>query len=291
MTTHHAVRPCAAVTPVPARALRLLLPLSLAVAAGCFGGGKKGGGDDSTPPSPSVAYRVLDLGTGAISEHPATWSPASAAATSIVFVPVPARAFTLGVSSPASSDQAARVVTLSAFWIARTELTRDQWVAIAGTTPWDDLRPSAVVGTTADGSLPAVGMSADDAVAALASYAARALTLPTDDQWEAAVRGGTDTDFPWMNASPADLIGRIHAWDAGADPDGGPQPTGGRSANAYGVLDGLGNIAEITQLAGGVATVRGGDWTAGGRGLLPAARGRIAADQGHAGVGLRLVLP
>ena len=141
------------------------------------------------------------------------------------------------------------------YYIGRYELTRDQHAALLGNCP----RPSLV------GTIPASGLSWFDAVDAarrmtewLRQNAPRALPhedgapgfvrLPTEVEWEYAVRGGAAVDGSVFNQRTYPLDGpmRDHGWHQGAESARGQlRPVGLLGPNPVGLHDVYGNVEEI----------------------------------------------
>ncbi len=141
------------------------------------------------------------------------------------------------------------------YYIGRYELTRDQHAALLGTCP----RPSLA------GTVPASGLSWFDAVDAarrmtewLRQNAPGALPhedgapgyirLPTEVEWEYAVRGGAAVDGSVFNQRTYPLDGpmRDHGWHQGADSArGNLRPVGLLGPNPVGLHDVYGNVEEI----------------------------------------------
>ena len=139
-------------------------------------------------------------------------------------------------------------VTLSqGFWMAKYELTKRQWTAVMGTTPW--LGQSY---TLDDPESPAIHVSwntAQEFITALNYYTGGSFRLPSEAEWEYAYRAGTTTRFPWGddldNEETAD-----HAWDYyGAAAAGEPYAhvVGQKLPNAFGLYDMGGNVWERVQ--------------------------------------------
>lgn len=135
-------------------------------------------------------------------------------------------------------------VVISAFWIDRFEVTREDWGAFllahpAQTPPQDwggaRLPPPGL------GDLPVTYVSLLDARA----YAAwRGKRLPTAAEWERAAVGGTDQRYPWGDLEAIGIVANTR--DAGFP---GPTPVGlfesGRSPS--GAYDMVGNVDEWTE--------------------------------------------
>jgi formylglycine-generating enzyme required for sulfatase activity len=128
-------------------------------------------------------------------------------------------------NDPAAEDDEmpSLMVSLSEFFVARTELTRSQWSAITGTS-----RPAAD-----EAALPQHHVSWTTVAAMLRRWG---MDLPTEAQWEYACRAGTNT--PWSFGVTA-AAAPEHAWFAPA-----PGPVGRLLANAFGLHDMHGNVAE-----------------------------------------------
>ncbi len=133
---------------------------------------------------------------------------------------VPGGTFTMGSSLPGDgvSDGGTQQVTLSGFWIYTNEVTVAQYLAFCEDTgrqmpdwpPWDGDQYSWAdkTGWPDMPQHPIINVSWYDAQA----YAAWAgVTLPTEAQWEFAVRGPLDNNYPWGGtATAADLF---NGWD------------------------------------------------------------------------------
>lgn len=146
----------------------------------------------------------------------------------IVFVRLCAGTFTMGSAEgePGSyvNERPAHPVTLSEYWLAKTETTNAQYRGFRPDHPGEP-------------ELPAVNVSWDDAKAACAHFGGR---LPTEAQWEYAARAGTTTF--WSSGDDPAVLGE-HAWYE--DNSGNkPQPVGTKKPNAWGLHDLHGNVWE-----------------------------------------------
>ena len=197
------------------------------------------------------------------------------AGTLVEMVLVPPGTFVMGCSSGdgncQSNESPAHQVTItSPFYLARRELTQDQWVAVMGYNPSDFggwLYPGS-------GNRPVEKVSWDMAQQFMSATGMR---LPTEAEWELACRAGTSTptylagvqigQLAWMgtnNGSPG-----AATW--------GTKQVGQLLPNALGLHDMLGNVWEWCQdrggaysaasqtnpvgpATGGTRVLRGGNW-------------------------------
>lgn len=176
----------------------------------------------------------------------------------LVMVKIPKGTFLMG--SPTTergrqTDETLHQVTLTSdFYIGKYEVTQRQWKAVTGK-----------VGSTQCGN----SWSGDDYPVACVSWSAIAgqggfieklnqqqgttkFRLPTEAEWERAVRAGTQTRFSFGDALECDDVcgacssaGEYVHW-CGAT-GSGPRPVGMRLPNPYGLSDMHGNLAEWVQ--------------------------------------------
>ena len=167
-----------------------------------------------------------------------------------------------------------RTVRLQPYFIDRVEVTNAQYreflsAARAGGGAWrHPSQPSSKTDYTPAAetwSSPRMNR-ADQAVVGIDWYDAYAFAkwagkrLPTEDEWELAVRGSKGLAYPWGNTySP----GRCNAGDVSTTTS--PVPAGQFAADRspFGVLDMGGNVAEWTtteHASAGRMLCRGGDW-------------------------------
>jgi serine/threonine-protein kinase len=222
-------------------------------------------------------------------------------ATAVRMMLIPAGEFVMG--SPAGEpgrgkDETQRRVRISRpFYCAVTELSQGQWRAIARDNPSDRV----------DGALPVEQVSWQDCQAFLRQLREQTgipFRLPTEAEWEYACRAGRPTAF-----HTGERTGRDDArFESGDEEHKRPRPFGVGSANAFGLINLHGNIAEwcadwygdygaadgvVVDPAGADAgterVVRGGSWRDGSAAGRSAARASRKPGRRDARVGLRLV--
>ena len=136
---------------------------------------------------------------------------------------------------------------------------------------------------------PVVMVSYDDAqayAAWLSESRNEVWRLPTEDEWEKAVRGTDGNYFPWGNEFNS---GNLNSHDAG--PFDTVAVGTSSSTGPFGLLDGAGQVFEwISTPEGQRAWVKGGSWDDQGCGVCrPAARHSRPKSIKHILVGFRLV--
>jgi formylglycine-generating enzyme required for sulfatase activity len=138
---------------------------------------------------------------------------------------------------------------------------------------------------------PVVLVSVNDArgyAAWLSRQTGRHWRLPTEHEWEKAVRGTDGRYFPWGDGFASDYLNSADAgpFDTTA---AGQYPSG---ISPFGVLDGAGQVYEWTATTQGAARhiVKGGSWDDKGCGVCrAAARHSRPAALKHILIGFRLV--
>ena len=164
----------------------------------------------------------------------------------LVMVWMPTGSFTMGSPDAEAGHYIDEVpmhtVTLPGFWMAKFQLTKRQWMAVMGTTPWD-MQPNVL----ADLDSPAVCVSWDEAqafVTAINAYTGRTFHLPSESQWEYACRAGTTTRFYWGEDPDCTLINNNAWWEENGWLAGSHYAlvVGQKLPNAWDLYDMLGNI-------------------------------------------------
>lgn len=200
-------------------------------------------------------------------------------------------------------------VSIPSFYMSVFEVTRGQWRRLAGSEPWKEntvrggmVRFSSVqVGNQEMDGLPACGMTADQIDVLLAAQGWCRLALPSRNQWEYACRGKVTTPYPWGDGTDFSVFSpfAVLQTDKSLLEDGVQLPTSpavvgiGRTGNAFGLWDMVGNIAEFTSDRINVtqeALVCGGSWSDVVRNARATNAVRLAKDLPHPLVGLRLVV-
>lgn len=139
-------------------------------------------------------------------------------------------------------------VTLSnGFWLGKYEITKEQWKAVMGTTPWTGRRYS-----NEEPNTPAVRITWDDAeafVSKLAGLTGKSFRLPTEAEWEYACRAGTTTRFYWGDDPTYSQIQRRAWWRGNAliTEKRCARPVGAMPPNPWGLYDMSGNVSEWCQ--------------------------------------------
>jgi len=167
--------------------------------------------------------------------------------TSMVFVQLPGGTFTMGATVPYDTlgvpgqempgvdEFPAHEVTLSPFMIAKYECTQREWETVMGSNP------SRFVGI----NRPVHQVSWND-IQVFESLSG--LSLPTEAQWEYAVRAGTRTRF-FFGDDPGPVnagwpIAQLYTVFSPNAPPAGPAEVGTLRPNQFGLFDMYGNVYE-----------------------------------------------
>jgi formylglycine-generating enzyme required for sulfatase activity len=221
-------------------------------------------------------------------------------ATDVEMLLVPPGSFLMGCSM--GSQQVAchpwelpvHAVTLTgAFYLGRYEIRQSQWQTQMGGNP------SGFQGQPDSAFRPVEQVSWDVIQRYLSSTGMR---LPSEAEWEYACRAGTMT--PYYNGSVDDWSVGMLAW-YGGNSGGQTNPVGGKSPNALGFHDMLGNVWEwVTDWYGeytadaqidpagppsaSYRVLRGGCWNNGSDGVRSSYRVGDAPWNSNSGVGFRV---
>ena len=160
-------------------------------------------------------------------------------------VVVPGGASIQGSTKGEEDERPARTVTLKAFAMDRTEVTRGDYARCVTARKCKPV-PAPQTGGEAGAQLPVTGVDWNDAQAYCRFSGGR---LPTEAEWEKAARGTDGREYPWGN--DADCARANWGNFEGEGPCAGKNP--GRpvavgqyatGASPYGVLDLGGNVWE-----------------------------------------------
>jgi len=253
----------------------------------------------STPPAPVAA-----------AQKPASRAPAAGesrdCAACPIMIALPAGSFSMGSNSDDPSEKPVHHVTIGApFAIGKYEVTVEQWNACVAANACPKLTPE----TNANKAAPARDLSWDDAqqyVKWLSKTTGKPYRLPTEAEWEYAVRGGTTTAYWWGDQMRK---GNANCKDCG-EPwhKEGPEAAGSFAANPYGLYDMNGSVWEWTadcwhnsyqsapvdgraweSPSCDMRVIRGGSWREGGGYMLSATRFKYSAGVRQSQDGLRVV--
>ena len=135
-----------------------------------------------------------------------------------------------------------RVKLTRGFWMGKYEVTQAQWEAVMGSNPSRF--------TNCGGDCPVERVSWNDVQEFIRKLNERSgagkYRLPTEAEWEYAVRAGTETDtYAGDITQPRsnDPVVNGIAWYA-RNSGGRTHPVGGKSPNGFGLHDMLGNVKE-----------------------------------------------
>ncbi len=175
-----------------------------------------------------------------------TWRPAKltlllgdSPGVKMDFVLIKRGNFTMGDASGSADEKPHAVVIEKDYYLQTTELTQAQWSALINSKPWMSMSVP---------HMPVEGVSWDDAQKFLEKLNAtareqmkgRRAGLPTEAEWEYGCRAGTTTKFSFGNdEGQTDQ----HGWCAQSKVKA-PQPVAQKPANAWGLYDLHGNVAE-----------------------------------------------
>lgn len=217
---------------------------------------------------------------------------------------VPAGDFAMG-SEDFETEQPVHSVTIAKpFAVGRAEVTFAQWDACVADGGCDGWRPDDRGRDRNDAPVGEVSWSdAHRFLDWLSRKSGHPYRLPSEAEWEYAARGGATTRFWW-----GDEVGAGHANCRGCGGPGQPMSVGSYPANAFGLADTAGNIAEWVEDCwsetyegaprdGGVAhdgpckqrVVRGGSFDAGPRYVRSASRFLYDAELRYYTNGFRVV--
>lgn len=201
--------------------------------------------------------------------------------------------FMMGSSDPEaySDEKPVHSEPVATFYIGRTEVTQDLWLAVMGSNP-SNFR---------GGNLPVEMVSWTECQAfceRLRQLTGRQFRLPTEAEWEYAARGGNRSrGYKYSGGNDLYYLG----WYTD-NSSGSTHPVGSKQANELGIYDMSGNVWEWTSdlwsdnygsyrnggSGGSIRVYRGGGWNNDARICRSADRGNYTPGGRNNSLGLRL---
>ncbi len=221
-------------------------------------------------------------------------------------VEIPAGEFILGSNQGGYNEKPQHASTLGIYWIDQYEVTYQQYMAFVEATghrqPGPPSRYARKLEALRGINQPVTYVSWNDAVAYCEWKGKR---LPTEREWEKAIRGSDGRTWPWgegREGFPANFDGEEDGYEVTA-----PVGSFSKDQSMYGVYDGAGNVMEWVEdwyvediysravKPGGVRsqpvstykTMRGGGYTSQGVDLRITNRSFIVPDFRDETIGFR----
>jgi formylglycine-generating enzyme required for sulfatase activity len=212
---------------------------------------------------------------------------------------VPAGSFMMGDLKGDSVEKPVHKVTITKpFFLAKYEVTQEQWEAVMGKPPSHSKGPQNPVESLSWDACQTFLTKLNEKCGGTGSF-----SLPTEAQWEYACRAGTTTRYSFGDDTK--LLGD-HAWHFGNCKE--THPVGQKKPNAWGLYDMHGNVWEwcadwfggdyygkspaddpIGPASGTSRVVRGGSWKRDSSDLFRCAdRGRVEPGDRNDRVGFRV---
>ncbi|MBP1617259.1 MAG: hypothetical protein H6Q14_1086 [Bacteroidetes bacterium] len=153
--------------------------------------------------------------------------------------------FQMGNKHGEINESPVHEVTLSSYYIGRTEVTQALWQAIMGTSlseQRDKVKPDESLYGEGD-EYPMYYVSWEDCqefINKLNSLTGKSYRLPTEAEWEFATKEGSqDGDY---NYSGSNVIGKVAWYDSNSEQTA--HPVAGKTPNKLGIYDMSGNVRE-----------------------------------------------
>jgi formylglycine-generating enzyme required for sulfatase activity len=154
----------------------------------------------------------------------------------IEFVLIPAGEFMMGQANGDVDEASHKVAITKPFYMAKYEVTQEQWKAVMGTDPSKfkgDKNPvDSVSWIDAQDFCKKLGEKLADRMLSF--------SLPTEAQWEYACRAGTTTKY-YYGDKDGDFVD--YGW-CKRNSEGTTHPVGQKKPNAWGLYDMHGNVIE-----------------------------------------------
>ena len=190
------------------------------------------------------------------------WHPAFVQAAPDGFVLISKGSFTMGSDMGGAFDDERPLhqVTISKdFYMSETEVTREEWFNVMGTTPWLDeygnpredkygCHVDGWTGTAIGDHHPATYISWYDALEFVIAKNGGSTTghyrLPTEAEWEYAARAGGGTDEPFSPGITAANLDDYAWYSETTVSESYPHTCGFKLPNIWGLYDMHGNVLE-----------------------------------------------
>jgi formylglycine-generating enzyme required for sulfatase activity len=175
--------------------------------------------------------------------HPLTSAQQLINSSDDAMVEIPAGEFILGSNQGGYNEKPQHVSMLDAYWIDRYEVTYQQYMEFVEETghrqPGPPSRYARKLEALRGFNQPVTYVSWSDSAAYCEWKGKR---LPTEKEWEKAIRGSDGRTWPWgegREGFPANFDGEADGYEVTA-----PVGTFSQDQSMYGVYDGAGNVME-----------------------------------------------
>ena len=172
---------------------------------------------------------------------------------SFTMVGVEGGTFQMGSTDGNSDEKPVHSVTLSSFSIGQTEVTQQLWYAVMGQKPTSDGSQWSSTYGLGD-QYPAYYVSWNDCqefITKLNQLTGQHFRLPTEAEWEFAVRGGNSSKgYTYAGSNTIGDVAwyKVNSYDKGSgSPDYGTHAVATKQANELGLYDMIGNVCEWCQ--------------------------------------------
>jgi formylglycine-generating enzyme required for sulfatase activity len=166
------------------------------------------------------------------------------------FVRVPGGTFRMGSDNGDSDEKPVHTVTVSAFYMGKTEVTQKEYQALMGNNPssfkgdnlpvetvtWLDAVAYCNARSRKEGLSPAYTINGETVSW---NRSANGYRLPTEAEWEYAAKGGGKDSFEYSGGNSVDSV----AWYSG-NSGNKTHPVGTKQPNSLGLYDMSGNVWE-----------------------------------------------